>query len=649
MDGIVQKMELPRKARIQEFDFFSEGVGLNFGGQERGKSILGTFFTLIILGCFGFLFQYYLMNMLETSSPKLRFDQITDTSTLNFNNSNADFKFFMLFSDPSTKVVTSQGTVDNLADSYVDDSEVADDSSAADGSSADGSASDSADGSARRRLEKGSNRRRLANSPDNFLSFNESNKYYVITAKYIQSKNSIEKGKPSIKRTEVPVKMIQCKDSVWFKDPKLQPYLNKNPYAKQIIQDNGFCFDMHDKFNIYGNWLSASESSISIQINLCVPTSVATCDPKVWERFSANDQYAYLGSFSSAVDNSNKEDPFVYDYYFHQQLILSTQMTNLVKIRYKKLDVVTDLGILFDDLDKKSVGIIEEVSVQNLNSYSYDLASSAVVVNQNQVVAKIDIRGSALIDQYTRTYDKIFDFIGNLGGAMELVILSCTILYCHLSGYLTGKQLHHICKTELGFQELCDSRKAKASKKAKKGCCRKSKDKQEMDLDEYTEELAEGSLSFETLVKNNVYSQLLQHALIPPELIKIAPYLFSLEKAHKQKLEAEQKKTNNADKNKVFNKSADQSIERANLKKSTELTFEEAIDQFASPLFEQQNPAFINFKKKYMEYVPVSPVEYENTGKVQEVVAIDPIMESAEYKKKKVKVNTVKESLSGLL
>lgn len=439
MDGIVRKIELPRKARVQEFDYFSEGVGISFGGSDRGKSIPGFIFTLGILGCFAFLFQYYLSSTLDTTSPKLRFDEINDSSALNYNTTNSDFKFFLLFSDPKLKVVTATADLSNLPETGTGDGTT--DTS---GDTTTDTTGDETDPDARRLLSQ--RNLQTGQDQDAFLGFDEHKKYFTTSIKYVQTTSNMVKGKRVIKRTEFPLNFIPCKNASWFNNEQMKPFLDKNAFAKNIIAENGFCFDMDKKLNIYGNWLSTSDSTIEIKINMCVPSSVSPCDSKIWYLFQGTSQFAYLGSFSSTVDNSNKEEPFIYDYYFHDEVTLSTQMTNQVKVRYKRLEVKTDLGMLFEDVDVKSVGVIDEVAIQNINSLMFNPFESTVTVDTKHTLMNIEIRGTSKTSQYTRTYDKVFDFFGNIGGAMELVLLVATILYAYLDSKLTDNKV----KKEIG-------------------------------------------------------------------------------------------------------------------------------------------------------------------------------------------------------
>lgn len=644
MDGVIRNIEVPRKPRLQEFDYFSVGLGISFGGNDRGKSIPGFCLTMIILGCYVFLFQFYLLSTLDTTSPKLRFDVITDSSAVNYNSSNSDFNIFFLFSDPTLKVVTTKSSLANLPSNftYRDESTSInnatsnstlipdcgptgyfyngvcnygtgdpynttgsyDYSNYSDGSSGswnDSNSTDNTSGGSRRFLnEEETSYRNLqsgsAKLQDNFLAFDQLKKYFKIEVKYIKSDSTVKNGERVIKKTEFPVNIIPCSKSNWLQSESLSSQLDRNKYARLIIYKSGFCLDFDEKINIYGNWLSTAESYLSIDISLC-DAADNDCDPTVWSRYEGNDQFAYLGSFSSTVDNSNKADPFVYDYYFHDQFIMSTQMTNVAKIWYKRLEVKSDMGAIFEEFESKKVGVIDHVTIQNINSMGYDFLQDKVTVDRDHSLGQIEIRGTSKIDQYLRTYEKLFDFIGNLGGAMELVFIVSAILYSSLDNFLTKRKVHEICKQELGLVGI--PKGPSTIVKRKKRCCCWTKYQTELDehVESYVADAADGALAFEQLVKNSVVTQLIQEIVLPPEVLQIAPLLLSLKKAQNAPVE-ETAKTQKGSKNSVLNISQlkDSSVE---IQKEKKLTTQEAINMFMSPQFEQKYPNLVPFKQKF--------------------------------------------------
>ena len=88
MDAFIRKIKVPKWRKwktAEEFDYFSEGVGISFAGDDRSKTYCGFFTTLGILAFGAYLFQYYLVNALDTTSPKIQFDIITEAQALTYN------------------------------------------------------------------------------------------------------------------------------------------------------------------------------------------------------------------------------------------------------------------------------------------------------------------------------------------------------------------------------------------------------------------------------------------------------------------------------------------------------------------------------------------------------------------------------------
>jgi hypothetical protein len=446
---------------------------------------------------------------------------------------------------------------------------------------------------------------------DNFLDFANREKFFDIKVNYVKTESTVSKGQRVIKKTQFPINLIPCSNATWFKNETLAPFLDKNKFAKEIIGSNGYCLDIGEKVNVYGNWLSSSDSFISIDVNLCDPTKSSTCDANVWKKYKDNDQLVHMGSFSSNVDNTNKDDPFVYDFTFHDSFFLSTQTVNIVNIRYKRMEMKTDFGIMFDDFDTKSVGVIEDISIKNINAIIYDKTSNTFTAPTVQTLATFEIRGTSRIDQYTRSYDKVFDFFGNLGGAMELVFLVATLSYAYLDSFLTDRKVRKICMTELGLDRVKLPSEKVEVKKTVKRCagCSKKKTEHEEQLDSYAEEMAESTLSFERMVRNNLMAEILQETVVPPALLKVAPYLLALEKAKKDKAEAEKiaaKATNKVQNTKTEKVAAIEvvDIKSIEIKEEVEPNFDESLQFLMSRDFDLQYPAFVKYKEKYAHLIP---------------------------------------------
>ena len=577
MDGLIRNLEIPKKARLEEFDLFSEGVGISFAGHDRSRTKVGALFSLMILGCGAYLFYYYLNGALDTTSPKIQFDVITESSALRYNITNSDFKFFLLFDDPSIQVVTQEADYGDISseDEYEDTGDAGD---------------ASADEEERRRLLQGKKdigRRLTTSSPESgdlFLDFDNYKKYFSIQVNYVQTASQIKGSKVTQVNKKFPIDMIPCKKASWMNDSTLMPFLNNNDFAKKTIANNGFCFNLNESHSIYGNWLSPANSAIQIGIFICDKFTSKDCDPVTSKKLETEALGIYMGSFSSTVNNSNRDAPFVYDFFSHGSLHLSPQSTNHVDILYKKIRVLTDVGTIFEEKVQSEVGIIDSVSVGLKSNFIVDLNSGTLSYFSPIQLAAFEIRGSSRIDQYSRQYDKVFDFIGNFGGAMEFIFVSATVLSLFLEELFKQRRLQAACRDQLGVAALAQAKAPPSS-----GCCKKRPPPGE----EFAAEMVERSLSFEQLVKTTLLGEVLRESLVPPELMATAPYFLSLRLAQQERREAPKQA-------KLTVMDGATKIEQEEKAEDEELDFEKALEKLMSPEFEKQHPAFKGMKEKLL-------------------------------------------------
>lgn len=622
MDAFIRKMSIPKWKKwrtVEEFDYFSEGVGISFRGDDRSRSICGVLTTIGILAFGAYLFQYYLLNALETTSPKIQFDVITEKEALTYNTTNSDLNFFFLLPDPLIEIKFASGNYSTLpeeytptdADLYGSYSPPSDPTSTGtdfDPLTDPGTATPDPDTGFRRRILQYENLEKVSRSnlknrllqgaeiSSSYLKFDDYQKYFEIAILYIQSKNKIVSGKKVTTWTQFKIDLVPCKNVTWMLAEENKKFLDLNSYARDVIKDNAFCLAVNKSHNVFGNWLTESESFINIEITLCHPAKSSKCSTDVNTIFAPDkDQNLLIGSFSSTVNNSNYDEPFVREFKSHGDLALNTIMTNQVGVNYKRIQVVTDKGKLFEDEDTQYIGIIDEVDIATKPALTYNFGGSGFEINEEIVVANIQIKGSSRIDQYKRSYDKFFDFMGNWGGGMEFVFICATILAIYTEDFLKDRRLKRITAEQLGLNPI------KQEETKKMGCC--AKRKIEHDMDEYIEEVTEQTLTFEKMVADGVLVQVVREALVPNEVRLLAPLLYALQKEQDEKAEKAEKSEKVPDTAGRKLAYSDQSGEKP---KDEPMTVETAMRRFKSPEFEQQYPAFASFKKKYHHLLPGS-------------------------------------------
>ena len=647
MDAFIRKIKVPKWRKwktAEEFDYFSEGVGISFAGDDRSKTYCGFFTTLGILAFGAYLFQYYLVNALDTTSPKIQFDIITEAQALTYNTSNSDLNFFFLLPDPTIVVNISNGSYTDLPSEYIPPADLygnySDPNLDPNVANPGGLSNDSmSNGSFRRRLEDWTERRRVESSTmdgktrsrrllqqvtSTYLSFDTYRKYFDITCDYVQSKNRVVKGKTVTDLISFPIELVPCQNATWLNDEKYKKFIDQNEYARDVIKDNAFCLNLNKSHNVFGNWLTSAESFIEIEIALCDPKERSTCDPNVYTIFDPSKyQNLLVGSFSSTVNNSNYEEPFVRDFYSHGDLLLNTIMTNYMDVLYKRIQVATDQGKLFEDVKYDFVGIIDEVGLVTRPAMTYDFVADKFSINPDGLVAHIEIKGTSRINQYKRSYDKFFDFMGNWGGGMEFIFICATLLAVYMEEHVKENRMKNVTMKQLGLKPLIKKEVELENTDAgffKKLCCKKHA---KLDMEPYIEELTERSISLEQLVKNSFLADIVNNSLIPKEVQLMAPILYAIEKSKE-----EQSSDKDQDKSNAI-KYADSPEKQSGEK---EMTLQEALVSFSSPEFDRRYPTFVALKQKLMPHMPDAEKLLQVKGHSRyetEIPIITPVQDNA--------------------
>ena len=117
MDAYIRKISVPRKFSAEEFDYFSEGIGISFnGGQDRHKTKIGALVSVCYLAAMIYFFQYFLRNSLDTESPKVQYSRINEKTVNSMNLLTDEAFIFFLIENPNaqdntTTSITSEGRV----------------------------------------------------------------------------------------------------------------------------------------------------------------------------------------------------------------------------------------------------------------------------------------------------------------------------------------------------------------------------------------------------------------------------------------------------------------------------------------------------------------------------------------------------------
>ena len=600
MDDFIKKLEIPRKLHPSELDFYSEGIEINYNGKSRSKTCFGAFITLILVFCMGYLFSYYLIDAIDTENPRVQFDIVTEPDAANYSISNSDMKFFFLITDPDIDLLEYQGKYD-LNGKIIPRRRLLQDEIL---------------GRTSRTLQNSTDTTSVQKSdPGMFLTHASYKKWFTLTAEYhILETVTDSTGKTNLHQVRYPVDVVPCDQASWMKDEAMQRFLDKNTFATETVKASGFCLNVNSTHEMFGDWLSSHDSYISVEISICDQATQADCDLNAFDEFTKPEGDSILfGSFSSSVNNSNKYDPFVYDFQSHGEISLSNLVKNHVDLHYKKLSVSTDHGIFFEDLVSKEIGVIGESRSIAYPTLLYNKATATFSMNHSPTLAVLRLTGSSRSDMYKRSYSTAFDFLGNFGGAMELVFLTLCIISVYTQQNLVDRELRDIVTKQLNIDEL-DKKSVSGDIKPKAMCCKRK----QASVDEYSGEIVEKALSFEQLTRSTLVNNILVSSLIPQEILLLAPLVEALKNAKAreiEKLESAQKSNKVGLVENLTIKSLEEMKmkdpkcikkdvkSQKNNKENKAISIIEAIGNLKSSKFEDKHPSFLNLKEEYSEFL----------------------------------------------
>lgn len=202
-----------------------------------------------------------------------------------------------------------------------------------------------------------------------------------------------------------------------------------NFFSKQQLE-NSFCLTNYD-FSLGGTWDDTTFNSFAIDIFLCDNTTRKNC-------LSYNDQIEVLKDKlfnvyieADKVNSIKYDDPIVKvmnNIYFQ----IDINQYKLIEIFYKTVIVQTNKGWLFEN------------KVYNYGiRLDYNYYDNTVILNrsENNKISTILLFSSRKESIYERKYVTIFDIISNLGGLIEIIIISFMMVSNSISKKLMNIKL----------------------------------------------------------------------------------------------------------------------------------------------------------------------------------------------------------------
>lgn len=592
MDGVLKFTSVPKKLDLKELDFFSEGVGLKMGGEDRVKSYLGMFTSLCLYTLLGLATFYYLQQFLDESSPKIQYNRMIKPQASSFTVNEMGAFYFFLIGNPSSKLKPA-------------------------------TESDGVTTGERRRILQ------TTKPPNLYLTRAELEKYFVVSLsqEIIQFQTNPSGGEDYQIVQAAPKTLIPCSEAEWFIQEKFQDSLKENEFVQQLIKKYGICMKLDDSVKIFGDQLSRKSSRLRFKLDFCDSTTKASCLPDGFDDIlKADGLNLVVGSFEPSVDNSNKTNPWSFALNVDTQVNIEALSVATVTVSMKSMECLTDMGMIISDVENQTRAAIDMVKKDFTASFEFgsditaDL-STPPAVDQYTVqyipsaMTYVDVRfvASRTTEQFQRTYDTVLDLFGNIGGSLDFVIIIFVILFNWMENILTDRAMFNVIGEALQVPD-------KISGKSKKGGCCKKRNRtaptstdslQKPKVEGYKDALSEvtdKALSIENLTIQATTCEFMIDNMVPAHLRTLMPLAVLMKKIVDQKREEEKKKSQKptgAGTSKLaseYNVASTKDITNLGEQTEEKLSVAEAFDSLdarVNPMFENLNR---EVKKVFTEF-----------------------------------------------
>lgn len=592
MDGFIRSTTYPRKLRLEELDFLSEGASITVGGEDRQRSKLNACLSVILYVLLTLSVIYYVSKFLKTTDPKIQFNKSIQTSSFRYNMSETQLYFFLLVQNPEgttrTKFLDSSyfdsPAYNNFADeSYSEDSDVPAESldpnydpnfdppvsdpstndpgsgSTLTGTDPDGFPCDPNDTATYPDCTPNRRRRRILEKREKvrnfFLDIDTLKQYYNITMEFqVIELLSLPTGETFETVSAVRQEIIPCTDADWFLESKYQKELKDNEFAYLQIVKYGICFKIDENTVIFGDYLSKRSSRLQLNMKICKPEEDGNCSPDASDIINNNAQLGVtIGTFEPSVDNEQKHDPYVNAVNTNNRVPIESLVEATTTVTIKKLEVTTDTGLFIEDTNTKVAAAVNSIQMDyssKLNRSPIDPTSGSyeLVIQDRPELLQINLVASRITETFSRSYDTVLDMFGNIGGSVDFMIILFIVFTNWLENILSARKIRQILVKELnvapglhnGYQtKSCFSKnKVNVSQKTAKPEIHNA-------TENIVEELGEEALSAEKMTQAYIIQKYMFKFLAPPGLLELAPTIAVMEKMLEERDQEKQKPANN--------------------------------------------------------------------------------------------------------
>ena len=542
MEGIIRSTTYPRKLKVEELDFFSEGVSLTVGQEDRVKTKCGavltiSLYTLLILSSI-----YYLQRFIATDDPNIQYNVVIDSNSNIINMEKSDLYFVLLIQNPYsiTKVNYNDDYYDDGSDYYDENGDYYDDSE----DFYDPDSDPDYDPNARRILQSSTT------SINYFLSFEDLKYYFNTTVQYQAKEYKVNTtGEIFTTLTVANKTLVKCNETDWYSKDNIREAILENKFSKSTIERFGLCLKINSGTTIFGDKLTQKSALVNFVLSVCDDTSADT-EAAAFCVGTTNilDQLRKtggiditVGAIEPAINNSLKTDMFTWSLNIDNSFKVDGILNTIAEVRIKKIQAVTDHGWLIENKKTESKAAIFNMRSEFSTKFSYGDASPTpdqyyMLPYDDLTIFTLNFVASRTTEEFTRSYDTILDLFGNIGGSIDFLALVLVILFHWHENYTTSTVMRKKLSENLKLPSDLSQRETSVFGL----CCKKTRQSTKDALDE----LVDDALSFENLALLNISNSVLQETMFKPEILTISPIIAFMKKAIKAKKEEDEKEKN---------------------------------------------------------------------------------------------------------
>ena len=525
MDAIVRSTTVPKSCQFKELDFVSEGKSITVKGKETIQTKVGACITLSIYCLLMWALYYFVSRFLDTTNPTIQFNQIKESGGLTLRYNEIENHFFLLIANPLRNTVKKNSTISDESANQT-------------------SRPSPDDNTAFQQIGTiTKNIRHIASNEDDpidapYLSFKALSRYFDYSLGYIVREVKVNESNSSQiyeEERKVNLSMIRCSETDWFSNQKYRSALEGNRNALAQITKYGICFNLSNTdLYVYGDALSSKQGYFQMNISICEYTGNTTCQENAERHVKAASYLKLiLGNLEPGINNTNKYDPIEWDINIDNIFTISSQLEVFASVYLKQITAITDVGVLVESLVEESKAAIGAVT-RSINSKigigspkSGGTGDFYVTKEQSKLVFSLTIEASRTTEQFIRSYDRILDLFGNIGGTIEFILVVFLIFFHWYENYIGMLRMRRAVGNHLGLPEKMRMHGFSVFNM----CSKKNSEEKIHALDEIVEE----SVAMERMAENNIYSRLVQKYMLSKEVVEAAPAIHMMEKMIEKK------------------------------------------------------------------------------------------------------------------